>query len=62
MIKTYEEYLRKRVELKEAVLKQIPETDQKGRDYINTIEPLTRGEWEKIQEAVYGPRHVVKTG
>lgn len=59
MIETYEEYRRKRIELKEAVLKQIPETDQKSREYIKSIEPLTEEEWEKVQEITYGPAYTM---
>lgn len=56
MIKTYKEYVQGRKELKERVLKQIPETDQKSREYVKSIEPLTEEEWENNQERIYGPR------
>ena len=56
MIKTYREYVQGRKELKEKVLKQIPETDQKSREYVKGIEPLTEEEWENNQERIYGPR------
>ncbi len=56
MIRTYKEYVQERKELKERVLKQIPETDQKSREYVKNIEPLTEEEWENNQERIYGPR------
>jgi len=48
MIETYEEYLERERELREAVLKQISETDQRAKEYIESIEPLAREEWETI--------------
>ena len=53
MIETYEEYLEKKRELREAVLKQISESDQRAKEYIESIKPLTREEWETIQEIIY---------
>ncbi len=53
MIETYEEYLERERELREVVLKQISETDQRAKEYIESIEPLTREEWETVQEIIY---------
>jgi hypothetical protein len=53
VIETYEEYLERERELREVVLKQISETDQRAKEYIESIEPLTREEWETVQEIIY---------
>jgi hypothetical protein len=53
MIETYEEYLERERELREAVLKQISESGQRAKEYIESIEPLAREEWETIQEIIY---------
>jgi len=53
MIETYEEYLDRKRELRGAVLKQISESDQRTKEYIESIEPLTEEEWEAIQEIIY---------
>ena len=53
MIEAYEEYLDRKRGLREAVLKQISESDQRAKEYIESIEPLTRGEWETVQEIIY---------
>ena len=53
MIETYEEYLERKRELREVVLKQISESDQRTKEYIESIEPLAREEWETIQEIIY---------
>ncbi len=53
MIETYEEYLDRKRELREAVLKQISETDQRAKEYIESITVLTEEEWETIQEIIY---------
>jgi len=53
MIETYEEYLERKRELRGAVLKQISETDQRAKEYIESIEPLTGEEWETVQEIIY---------
>jgi hypothetical protein len=53
VIETYEEYLERKRELREVVLKQISESDQRTKEYIESIEPLAREEWETIQEIIY---------
>ena len=54
MDKTYEEYIRRKEELREAVLKQIGNEEDRAWKYIESISVLTEEEWEEIQRMVYG--------
>ena len=53
---TYEEYLERKRELREAVLKQIGPADERALRYIESISILTEEEWTEIQKAIYGRR------
>ena len=54
MLETYEEYVRRKEELKEAVLKQIGPADERALRYIESISILTEEEWGDVQKIMYG--------
>jgi len=53
MVETYEEYLDRKRELREAVLKQTAPADEKALRYVESITVLTEEEWETVQEIIY---------
>lgn len=57
MDRTYQEYLERKRELKEAVLKQIGNKEDRAWKYIESITVLTKEEWIEVQKATYGPNY-----